>query len=425
MLRPPMASLSLTALRRTLAEQVRQSAGGLPSTYWLLWTGTLLNRLGTFVVPFLALYLTRERGFSAAQTGFVVSLYGAGSVLSGPLGGTLSDRLGRRAALTLGLWLGSAAMLFLAFCREPSWIRIATFTLGLLGDLYRPSVSAAISDIVPPESRARAFSLLYWVINLGFAIGVPLGGLVARQGFLILFLVDALTTFLYGCVVWFKVPETLAKTSSSRSPWPSPAPFKDKAFRSLWMPSFLVACVFFQANTALALDLSENGIGPAQFGAVMAVNGVLIVLFQPFTVRLSARWRRSTVMALGAALTGLGFGLHALPPLIPLAMLAVAVWTVGEILGATVSLAVVADLAPPSLRGSYQGAFSMSWGLAACLAPALGGWVLGHLGRELLWAGCLAVGALGGAWHLNAANARRSQLEQLRLQHEGVSSSVD
>ena len=157
----------------------------------------------------------------------------------------------------------------------------------------------------------------------------------------------------------------------------------------------------------------------------MAVNGVLIVLFQPFTARLSARWRRSTVMALGAALTGLGFGLHALPPLIPLAMLAVAVWTVGEILGATVSLAVVADLAPPSLRGSYQGAFSMSWGLAACLAPALGGWVLGHLGRELLWAGCLAMGVLGGAWHLNAANARRRQLELLRLQHEGISSSVD
>jgi MFS family permease len=69
----------------------------------------------------------------------------------------------------------------------------------------------------------------------------------------------------------------------------------------------------------------------------------------------------------------------------------------GEILGATMSPSVVADLAPPHLRGSYQGAFSMGWGLASCLAPALGGWVLGNLGGQALWGGCMLIGLLAGA----------------------------
>ncbi len=420
-----MASLSLAMLRGKLAEQARIAVGGLPSTYWTLWTGTLLNRLGTFVVPFLALYLTQERGFTAVQAGLVVSLYGAGSACSGPLGGTLADRLGRRLALVLGLWLGSAAMLFLGFCREPLWIRVAAFTLGILGDLYRPAVSAAVADMVPPQDRNRAFSLLYWVVNVGFATSVPLGGFVARGGFLTLFVADAATTFLYGCFVWFKVPETLAHRTPSRSVLPSFAPFQDKAFLAFWLPNLLVALVFLQVNAALALDMNAHGMGTAEFGTAMAVNGVLIVLVQPFAAQLISRWRRSTVLAAGAVFTGLGFGLHSLSVNVPLAMLAVAVWTVGEILGATVSPSLVADLAPAHLRGSYQGAFTMSWGLAACLAPAIGGWVLGNLGGPSLWGGCLLVGLLAGAWHLAAADARRRHMELLRAQDGAVSASMD
>ncbi len=420
-----MPSLSPATLQARLVEQVRATVGGMPSTYWLLWVGTLVNRLGNFVVPFLALYLTRERGFSEVQAGLVVALYGAGSVFSGPLGGTLADRFGRRIALGLGLWLGAAAMLFLGFCEEPMWIRIGAFTLGLLGDLYRPAVSAAIADTVPPEDRARAFGLLYWVVNVGFAISVVLGGFVAQGGFRILFVADAVTTFLYGCVVWLKVPETSTHRTSSRSLLPSLAPFQDKVFLAFWLPNFLVALLFFQGHAALPLDLASQGLSTADFGTVMAVNGALIVLVQPFVARLVLRWRRSAVLAAGAVFTGLGFGLHSLSTTVSLAMLAVAVWTVGEILGATMSPSVVADLAPPHLRGSYQGAFSMGWGLASCLAPALGGWVLGNLGGQTLWGGCLLIGLLAGAWSLAIADARRRHLAQLRVQYGGVSSNVD
>jgi MFS family permease len=425
MLHASMPSLSPTMLRQKLVEQLRVTAGGLPSTYWVLWVGTLVNRLGSFVVPFLAIYLTRQRGLTEVQAGLVVALFGAGSVFSSLLGGMLADRFGRRIALVLGLWLAAGGMLFLGFSEESLWLRIAAFTAGLLGDLYRPAVAAAISDVVPPNDRIRAFGLLYWVVNVGFAIAVPLGGFVAQGGFLILFVADALTTFLYGCVVWFKVPETSTQRTPSRSLLPSPVPFQDKVFLAFWVPNFLVALIFFQGHTALALDLVAHGLGTADYGMIMAVNGVMIVLLQPFIARGVSRWRRSAVLAAGAVFTGLGFGLHALPATVPLAMFAVAVWTMGEILGATVSPSVVADLASPQLRGSYQGAFAMSWGVASCLAPALGGWVLGRFGAATLWSACLLTGLLAGAWNLAAADARRRHLEQLRLQHGGVSMSVD
>src|ERR1700737_861515 len=98
---------------RTLFPSVR----GLPQVYWHLWTGMLVNKLGAFVVPFLALYLTQERGFSVERAGMVVSLYGLGSLCAGPLGGFLADRIGRRFTLVFGLCASAAAMMHVCFAR--------------------------------------------------------------------------------------------------------------------------------------------------------------------------------------------------------------------------------------------------------------------------------------------------------------------
>ncbi|WP_241759623.1 MDR family MFS transporter [Pyxidicoccus parkwayensis] len=407
-------------------------AGGLPRTYWVLWTGTLVNRLGSFVVPFLALYLTRERGYSVAEAGLVVSLHGAGTVVAGPLGGTLADRIGRRLTLAGGLWLGACGMLFLGFAREPFWIAVAAFTLGILGELYRPAVSAAVADVVPPLDRARAYSLLYWVINLGFAIALPLAGLMTRFGYLTLFVADAITTFVYGCCIWFLLPET-RPTFAAGDAGSAPrhalgsllAPFRDPVFLAFGLPIFAVALIFFQGQVALPLDLGTKGLTPAEFGTVLSVNGVLIVVVQPFIGRWVGRMRRAHALALAGVLTGIGFGLHTLSSSMSLAALAVVVWTLGEIAQAPVAPTVVADLAPPELRGSYQGAYHMLWGLAACAAPAIGGQVLGRVGANTLWLGCFVVGSAAACWHLAIAAGRRRRMDELRTLRPGLSASTD
>lgn len=408
-------------------------AGGLPRTYWVLWTGTLVNRLGSFVVPFLALYLTRERGYTVEQAGFIASLHGAGVVLAGPLGGMLADRVGRRLTLAGGLWLGAAGMLFLGFAREPFWIAVAAFTLGALGDIYRPAVSAAVADVVPPRDRARAYSLLFWVVNVGFAVALPLAGLMTKFGYLALFIADAITTFVYGCCIWVLLPETRpprpegnAGGAAAHTPVGAfLAPFRDPVFLAFGLPIFAVALMFFQCQVALPLDLGQRGLTPAQFGSVLAVNGVLIVVLQPFTARWTGGMRRARALALAAVLTGVGFGLHALSDNVAFAMLAVVVWTLGEIAQAPVAPTVVADLAPAELRGTYQGAYHMLWGLAACVAPTVGSQVLGRFGATTLWLGCLVVGLAAGGWHLTIAGARRRRMDELRTLRPEVSASAD
>ena len=153
----------------------------LPRVYWTIWLGTLVNKLGSVVVPFLALYLTQERLLSKALAGLLISLYGVGAILAGLTGGMLADRYGRRVTLLLSLFGGALATLGIGFARQLSILALFTFLVGWLGEMYRPAVAALIADVVPPEKRTRAYGLLYWVINLGFAVAMMVGGLAATK----------------------------------------------------------------------------------------------------------------------------------------------------------------------------------------------------------------------------------------------------
>src|SRR3954453_10702547 len=95
-----------TFLRDTVASRTR----GLPAAMWTIWWGLVVNRLASFVLPFLSIYLVRERGFLPAKAGQVVALYGLGMTIAGPLGGLLADRIGRRATMLCALVLGSSAV---------------------------------------------------------------------------------------------------------------------------------------------------------------------------------------------------------------------------------------------------------------------------------------------------------------------------
>ena len=380
---------------------------GLPRTYWILWTGALINRLGGFVMPLLALYLTGERGLSVEQAGLVVSLYGAGALLSGPVGGLLADRWGRRSTLVLALVLGAFAMLHLAFARAAPHIAAAAFLLGLFGELYRPVVSAAIADLVPPADRTRAYGILYWAVNLGFAVGSALGGAMSRYGWYLLFVGDAVTTLLYAGIVWVRIPETRPAhvvPARREPPW---APLADRPFVAFCGLMALVGMLFHQAFVTLPLDVRDHGLSPAAYGSLIALNGVLIFLLQPLVSRMVSPYARHRVLAGAAALVGAGFGMTALVRALPGYVLAISVWTLGEIVMAGIGPAVAADAAPPSRRGAYQGVFQMSFGVAALTAPAAGAFLMGRFGSRVLWGGCLAVGLVSAAGQLALGTLRR------------------
>ncbi len=397
----------MSALREALRRRASDIGGGLPHTFWVLWCGTLVNRAGSFVVPFLALYLTEARGASVAEAGIVAAVYGAGAAVASPLGGYLADHVGRRATLIGALALGGLGMIALGFARDLAVIAPACFVVAAVGESYRPAMQAAVADLVPTADRLRAFGLVYWVINLGFSIGLTVGGLLASASFTWLFVGDGLTSLAFAFLVWRLVPETRpAHPAGEGAPRRAGlvsgffAPYRDRPFLAFVFLSWLLMLVFMQHFAALPIDLTARGVPRAALGAILALNGVLIVLVQPFAAPALSRRNRSRVMACGAALVGLGFGFTAFAHGQALFALGVVVWTLGEIAVLPIGNAVVADIALPEMRGRYQGAYGITFGLASFVAPLIGTNVMQRWGSGALWIGCLAVGLVVAAGHL-------------------------
>jgi MFS family permease len=381
---------------------------GLPPTFWILWAGTFVNRLGGFVIPFLSLYLTAERQVPLSRVGVYVALFGAGQLGAGPAGGWLADRFGRRPTLLVALCLGAASMLQLGFARAPWHLAFGCFALGFFGDMYRPASNAAVADIVPPLDRTRAYGLMYWVVNLAFAISAAGAGLLSKVGYLWLFVGDAVTTLAFAVIVLLRLPETRPASPSDATAPESldgeaatgPSPWRNGPYLAFCALTVLVTIVFQQGFVAVPIDMRAHGVPPSQFGALIAINGVLIVLIQPFVVMRVKLVRASSALAIGALLTGLGFGANALSGTALLYALAIVIWTLGEIVTTAVSPAVVAAFAPSSMRGRYQGVFQMSWGASALAGPIFGTWLLEHTSSSTLWASCLAIGVVAALGNL-------------------------
>ena len=387
-------------LRRALTETM----GGLPRQFWWLWTSTLVNRLGGFVVTFLALYLTADRGYSASYAGLVASLFGLGAAVASVGAGVLTDRIGRRPTL-MAAQVGTAlSTAVLGFADGQVAIASVAFLVGLCSNASRPAVSAMIADLVPAADRVRAYSLNYWAINIGFGVSAAAAGLIAAHGYLTLFLLDALTTLLCAVVVFVKIPETRPEASAVRRDAAAVSlgtVFRDTRFMAVVALTLLLALVVQQGSTTLAVDMGQAGITAAQYGLVIGLNGVLIVLLQIPVTRMTAGRNRTALLVASALLTGWGFGLTALAGSSAILFaVTVAVWTIGEIMNAPTMMGLVAELSPAHARGRYQGVYSLSWSLASFLGPALGGLLLQYAGGGAVWGACALLGTLAAAGYL-------------------------
>jgi MFS family permease len=396
---------------RTVREWVGQTAGGLPRQFWYLWSTTLVNRIGSFVLVILALFLTQDQGFSEAYAGLVIGLWGAGGAVGTLLGGVLADRWGRKPTFLTALYAGAGMMLVVGFIRGQVAIAMSVFLLGLFAEAARPAMSALMIDIVADRDRMRAFSLNYWVINLGFACSAILAGMLAGIDFQLLFVLDATTTVLAATLVAVKIQEPVRPRPAAPTAAPAAAGglrdvFGDRTFMAFVGVNLLVALIFMQHLSTLPLSMSRDGLSASTYGSVIALNGLLIVVGQLFVARVLRGLRRSTAIAVACLVLGIGFGLTAFADTPVFYAMTVIVWTAGEMLHAPSNSASVAELSPIHLRGRYQGVFSLSWSAASFLAPIIGGAVLQYAGAATLWLGCFVLAVVVAGINLLAGPAR-------------------
>jgi MFS family permease len=397
----------------------RQAAGGLPRTFWLLWTGTLINRLGSFVVILMAIYLTGERHFTQSQAGLVIGLYGAGGAIGTMTGGVLADRWGRRPTLLIAQLGAATLMMTLGLVHGYAQIITVAFLLGVFAEAARPAFSAMMIDVVPDRDRLRAYSLNYWAINLGFASAAIGAGFAAQYDYVLVFAVDAGTTLLTALITVFFLAETRPATRSAVHAERGEQTglrtvFRDRVFLIFIGLNLFAVLVMFQHQSTLPIAMTADGLSPSTYGGVIAVNGVMIVLGQLFVPKLIDGRNRSRVLALATLIVGIGFGLVTFADSAGFFALTVVIWTLGEMLQSPSNAALIAELSPVHLRGRYQGVNSLSWSAGAALAPIVGGLVQQHLGDAALWLGCAAVGALVAVGQLASGPARERRAAALR-----------
>jgi MFS family permease len=390
--RMPSAALS------TVVRAARESVSGLPRAFWWLWTSTLVNRLGAFVATYLALYLTLDRGYSASYAGLVAALHGLGGVVSSLGGGVMEDRLGRRPTLLVAQVSTAVTVALLGFVRDPVAIAAVAFAVGMASNASRPAVQAMMADIVRPADRMHAFSLNYWAINLGFAVSSMAAGFIAEVSYLAGFLIEAGMTLVCAVVVFLKLPESrparTGKDAAREEPVGLGTVLRDGRFMGVVGLCFLVALVFQQASVGLPVAMGRDGFTPADYGMAIAVNGVLIVALQIPVTRLIERRDPRRLLVVSSLLAGYGFALTAFADSVGLLALTVCVWTLGEMINAPTQTGLVVRLSPVHGRGRYQGVYTLSWSVAALVAPLLSGFVIDRLGAAWLWGLCAAVGTV-------------------------------
>ncbi|MFE9112794.1 MDR family MFS transporter [Streptomyces collinus] len=389
---------------------VRETVSGLPREFWWLWTSTLVNRLGAFVATFMALYLTLDRGYSATYAGLVAALHGLGGVLSSLGGGVMADRLGRRPTLLIAQASTAVSVALLGFVHDPVAIAGVAFLVGVASNASRPAVQAMMADIVRPEDRIRAFSLNYWAINLGFAVSSMAAGFIAEVSYRAGFLIEAGMTMACAILVFLRLPESkpaepAVRTAALKDSVSLGTVLRDGRFMSVVGLSFLIALIFQQGSVGLPVAMGEAGFTPAEYGMAIAVNGVLIVVLQIPVTRFIEHRDPRRLLVVSSLLAGYGFALTAFAGSVGVIALTVCVWTLAEIVNAPTQTGLVVRLSPVHGRGRYQGMYTMSWSVAALVAPLLSGFVIDRFGAEWLWGSCAVLGTVAGAGY--AALMRR------------------
>ena len=424
-----------------MLESPLRIVGRFPRPVRLLLVGTLVNKLGTFIVPYLTLVLLRDFHMQEAEAARLLFAYGFGSVVSILAGGVITDRFGRRRTLLVSLFGSGVLAVAMGVAPLAGAFVPLLVAFGFIGDLYRPAAAAVIGDLLPSADRATGFAGLRMAVNLGWAAGTALGGVLADWDWHLLFLGDGLTTLAYGVLVYLTIPETRpagvvlpaaslpaarACTSSSSGPTlgrASTNPLRDGVFLAATSTGLLFTLIFCSHLTVLPLTVTQSAAYPAVvFGLLAALNGLLVAFFEiSITARL-ARFRRLRLAALGCFLSAAGFGMIGLVMQWAWFLLAALVYTSGEILASPQQIAFIADWAPPEARGRYLSLYQATWSVAFAVNPAIMLPLHSALGERAFW-GLMPLVAAPGVFVLLRLDRTADRPERLRGLAAGGQSS--
>jgi len=385
---------------------------GLPRTAWVVFAGTVVNRLGYVVTPFLVFYLG-SRGIPTTQTPYVLGALGAGNLIGPVVGGLLADRVGRRPTMLTGL-IGTALAQGLLFAApNVVTLALAAALLSAAGSMVSPASGALLADTVPTERQRTAFSLLHWAINIGTAVAGMLGGFLATHGYWLLFTLDAATSLAFALIVVALLPGAktgAVRTAGSGSGTGYGVVFRDPLMRVLLPLLGIGLAIYSLTEVCLPLAIRDHDLPPTTLGLMATLNAALVVVLQPIATNFLARFPQIPVYVCASALASTGIALTGVAHDTWSYGGTVVLWSIGEAMVGGIPGAIVASLAPADARGRYQGSYQWTWGIARFITLGVGTTVYATAGPAVIWwfSAIAGIGSALGVGALAPMIARRT-----------------
>jgi predicted MFS family arabinose efflux permease len=351
------------------------------------------------VLPFLSKYLKEDLDFSYNQVKWILISFGLGSIVGSWLGGKLSDKIGFYKIMIFSLMTSGIAFFGLQFVTSFEGLLIAMFFIMVIADMFRPAMFVSLGAYAKPENRTRALTLVRLAINLGFAAGPALGGLLIMTiGYKGLFWVDGFTCILAILIFWILVKEKKkSKYTDKEHPGEilSHSVFKDKPFWIFLGATSITGILFFQLFTTIPLYHKEQfDLSELQTGLLLTLNGVLIFFLEMPIVSYIERLKinKLKVITLGCLAMAISMYLLLVNQWAGILIIMMLFMTFGEMFVFPFSNSFAISRAPKGHEGRYMAIFTMSYSAAHILSAEAGMDMIRLFNYQANW---LFMGSLG------------------------------
>ena len=341
----------------------------------VLFSVILVDLIGFgIVVPILPFWAERF-GANGMMLGLLLASHAAMQFLFSPVWGKLSDRIGRRPVMLVTIAGTGLALFFLGMADSFPQI----FAARLLSGIFGSNISVAtayLTDVTDEADRTRWMGMIGACFAVGFTLGPPIGGLLARidHGTPMLFAAGLSALNFVWAVAALREPERLAErpvgTMTSRLDV-----LRNPAIARICFVYFLFSVAVTQLETTFALLMAHRfGADELGVGLIMLAMAIVMGGIQGGAMkRLAARYKERRLILVGLGLMALSFVAVPVPHAIAFLMLPLVVAATGRGLAQPPMMSLVSQTGDAGSRGIVMGVFQSCASAARVVGPLLAG----------------------------------------------------
>lgn len=378
---------------RNILKIYKDAFSGLSRENWLLSTVMLINRMGSVAAIFMSIYATQVLHRSLSEAGFLITLFGVGSVVGSLFGGWLMKIFGfRTTQISTAMATGILYIIF-PYINNFEWLCALAVAIGLISEAFRPANFTAISHYSTPETMTRSYSLNRFATNLGMGLGMGIGGIIASIDYHLLFTMEGFTSIIVAVLIWTLLPNAKnikpkTKTVKIQNAEKPISPWKDwRYMRFMLILLFYVSSFLIVFRFAPVFWKQEKHLAEATIGMIIGLNGMIIAVFEMILVQKIQNHNRDIYYILAGILCAAAAYSFLLLPFLPtiMAIFCILFLTVSEMLALPFVNTFVVNRSVPENRGSYAAVYTLVWSLSGVLAPMEGAFIAEKFGYNILW----------------------------------------